>query len=199
MSTKEEEKIICPKCGKPCSWIAESEGSVFCVHYEGYEKVNGKVKKKQKKHYMGRANYVVGRPNLQLFWRIKDEIKELEFRIKLLEGEIKREKDEQKREELLREKEKLEKEKEELERRKEEIETKNIHLLPVDDKERFLKYVEESLELMQLQEDFNEKEIIKVLDIVEEFLKKNLQLVVFSTLLMGTKEKTGGKDVSPYY
>jgi len=48
----------------------------------------------------------------------------------------------------------------------------NIHLRPTSDKERFLAYIKESLELMQ-QEDFNEKKIIAVLDIVKEFLKKN--------------------------
>ena len=176
MGTKEEEKIICPKCGKPCSWTIEQDGSKFCVHYEGYEKTaDGKIRKKQKKHYMGRVNYVLGRPDLQPLGKIKDEIKELEFRIKLLEGEIKTEKDEGKREELLREKEELEKKKEELEAKEKEIQKKNIHLRPVDDKERFIEYIQESLELMELQDDFDEKKIIKVLDIVEEFLKKNLQ------------------------
>jgi len=171
MSTKEEK--ICPKCGKPCSWTVESEGSVFCVHYLGYEKVNGKVKKKIKKHYMGRVSYVLGRPGLQPLLRVKDELKDLEFRLKLLEGEIAREKDELRKEELVREKEKLEREKEDLERRVKEIETKNIHLLPVDDKERFLKYIKESLELMQLQDDFDEEKIMKVLATIGDFLKKN--------------------------
>jgi len=173
MSTKEEE-IVCPKCGKPCSWIIEQDGSKFCVHYEGYEKTaDGKIRKKQKKHYMGRVQYVLGRPNLQPLGKIKDELKDLEYRLKLLRGEIEREKDEKKKEELLREKEELEKKKKELEAKQKEIETKNIHLRPIDDKERFLKYIKESLELMQLQDDFDEKKIMQVLDTVEDFLKKN--------------------------
>nr|WP_011264480.1 hypothetical protein [Sulfolobus neozealandicus]CAH89326.1 hypothetical protein [Sulfolobus neozealandicus] len=183
MSTKKEEKIICPKCGQPCSWTVESEGSVFCVHYLGYEKTSdGKIKKKIKKHYMGRVQYVLGRPGLQPLLRVKDELKHIEERIKIIEEEIAKEKDEQKKEELLRKREELEKEKEGLERRVKEIETKNIHLLPADDKERFLKYIKESLELMQLQDDFDERKIMKVLDIIESFLKDNKEILSEKTL-----------------
>jgi len=35
------------------------------VHYFGYEKVGGKIKKKVKKHYMGRAQDVRGHPGEQ--------------------------------------------------------------------------------------------------------------------------------------
>jgi len=48
---------VCPRCGKPYSSIKEvSKGGrvyLYAVHYEGYEKVNGKKKIKYRYCYLG--------------------------------------------------------------------------------------------------------------------------------------------------
>jgi len=48
---------ICPRCGEPYSFIKEvSKGGrvyLYAVHYEGYEKVNGKKKIKYRYCYLG--------------------------------------------------------------------------------------------------------------------------------------------------
>ena len=48
----------------------------------------------------------------------------------------------------------------------------NIKLRPFTDKNRFIKYIEESLELMRKQDDFSDEKIIKVLDKIEKWLGK---------------------------
>ena len=48
----------------------------------------------------------------------------------------------------------------------------NIKLRPFTDKNRFIKYIEESLELMRKQNDFNDEKIIEVLDKIEKWLGK---------------------------
>jgi len=48
---------ICPRCGEPYSYIKEKRVGnkvyVYAVHYLGYEKVGGKVRKKTKECYLG--------------------------------------------------------------------------------------------------------------------------------------------------
>jgi len=55
MSAKDER--VCPRCGKPYSYIKEvNRGGriyLYAVHYEGYEKENGKIKLKRKYCYLG--------------------------------------------------------------------------------------------------------------------------------------------------
>ena len=160
-----EQKTVCPKCGEVCSWVSEENGSLWCYHYLGYEKdENGKIRKKVKKHYLGRVQYLRGRPGEQTLSQIEFEIREIEE-----EMQKANEKEKKKLEEELK---KLEELKQKL---KERAEKANIHLRPVSDPDRFIEYIKESLELMQLQPGFDDKKIIEVLQIIEEFLKNNLQ------------------------
>jgi len=56
-----EEKKLCPRCGKPYSYIESytkgSQKYYVAVHYEGYQKVEGKVKKRVRKCYLGPQTY----------------------------------------------------------------------------------------------------------------------------------------------
>jgi len=170
---KSGQKVICPKCNNPCSWVSEEGGSVWCYHYFGYEKgEDGKIRKKIKKHYLGREFYVRGRPGEQTLSYIEFEIKEIEERLKAA-------KDEKEKKKLEEEKKRLEELKQKLQERAEKA---NIHLRPVSDKDRFLKYIEESLQLMSQQKDFNEDKILQVLDLVFKFLKENKQILSEKTL-----------------
>jgi hypothetical protein len=58
---KAEEKKLCPRCGQPYSYVDSYRrgGQVYyvAVHYEGYEKVEGKVKKRVRKCYLGPQVY----------------------------------------------------------------------------------------------------------------------------------------------
>ncbi len=55
LSSKEGK--VCPGCGLPYSYIKEKRVGnkiyVYAVHYLGYEKVGGKVRKKTKECYLG--------------------------------------------------------------------------------------------------------------------------------------------------
>ena len=48
---------ICPRCGRPYSYIKRKRVGdkvyLYAVHYLGYEKVGGKIKKKTKECYLG--------------------------------------------------------------------------------------------------------------------------------------------------
>ena len=61
-SAGKKEKMICPRCGRPIDWIekANRNGRVYyyAVHYLGSTSVNGKLKKKVKKCYLGPEEYV---------------------------------------------------------------------------------------------------------------------------------------------
>jgi len=56
-----EEKKLCPRCNQPYSYIESytkgSQKYYVAVHYEGYEKVEGKVKKRVRKCYLGPQTY----------------------------------------------------------------------------------------------------------------------------------------------
>jgi hypothetical protein len=58
---KAEEKKLCPRCNQPYSYIESytkgSQKYYVAVHYEGYEKVEGKVKKRVRKCYLGPQTY----------------------------------------------------------------------------------------------------------------------------------------------
>jgi len=164
--SNQEQKPICPKDGLECSWVSEENGSIWCYHYEGYEKTpEGKIRKKVKKHYLGRAQYVRGHPGEQTLSQIEFELKEIEEKLQKAKSE--------------KERKKLEMQKQKLEELKQQIlersDKSNIHLRPISDENRFIEYIKESLELMQLQPGFDDKKIIEVLKAIEEFLKKNLQ------------------------
>jgi hypothetical protein len=76
---KEAEKKLCPRCGQPYSYIENyrrgSQTYYVAVHYEGYEKVSGKVKKKVRKCYLGPQvyRYVEGLHELGLSGAIDKE------------------------------------------------------------------------------------------------------------------------------
>jgi len=184
METKEkdeENKLEikeCPKCGKPCSWILEKEGSIFCVHYEGYEKdpQTGKIKKKQQLHYIGRKGYITGQLNTKPFAINNARVGRIEKQIKELEKQLQQEQDESKKQELEKKIEELKMKKESLEKKREALKNEiievNIHLLSYKDKERFFKYIKESLEYLEIQPDFSDEEkIMRVLDMIEDFLE----------------------------
>ena len=52
---------ICPRCGLPYSWVERRRVPktgryyVYAVHYEGYTKVEGRIKKKKRYCYLGPA------------------------------------------------------------------------------------------------------------------------------------------------
>ena len=168
-----EEKIKCPKCGEECNWVSEEKGALWCYHYYGVEKTeDGKTKKKVKKHYIGVPEYSRGRPGEQRLHRIEDRIRELELQLERTKNENERKKLEQELDRLKKEKERL------IERMK----SVNIHLRPISDKERFVKYIKESLELMKFQDDFNEDKILQVLDLVANFLKESKGVLSEKTL-----------------
>jgi hypothetical protein len=58
---KAEEKKLCPRCGQPYSYVDSYRrgGQVYyvAVHYEGYQKVEGKVRKRVRKCYLGPQVY----------------------------------------------------------------------------------------------------------------------------------------------
>ena len=163
-----EERIICPKCGEICSWISVDNGKVICYHYNGYE--NGK--KKRKKHYLlyvgkdktekdikkmlEEKKYFWGKPAIFYIKELEAKVEELEESVKEADGEEKAELEVE-----------LSLAKDELERLREKMKYANITLRSPFNKDRFLKYIEESLELMKYQDNFDEK---KVLDLFEKFL-----------------------------
>ena len=55
------ERPVCPRCGSPISWIeTQRKGSrvyYVAVHYMGYSKVGGKVRKRVRKCYLGPELY----------------------------------------------------------------------------------------------------------------------------------------------
>jgi len=59
--SQEAEKKLCPRCGQPFSYIESytkgSQKYYVAVHYEGYQKVEGKVKKRVRKCYLGPQTY----------------------------------------------------------------------------------------------------------------------------------------------
>jgi len=60
-SQEAEEKKLCPRCGQPYSYIESytkgSQKYYVAVHYEGYQKAEGKVKKRVRKCYLGPQVY----------------------------------------------------------------------------------------------------------------------------------------------
>ena len=60
-SQDEKAERVCPRCGQPYSYIESytrgSQTYYVAVHYEGYEKVEGKVKKRVRKCYLGPQTY----------------------------------------------------------------------------------------------------------------------------------------------
>jgi hypothetical protein len=56
-----EEKKLCPRCNQPYSYIESytkgSQKYYVAVHYEGYQKAEGKVKKRVRKCYLGPQVY----------------------------------------------------------------------------------------------------------------------------------------------
>jgi uncharacterized C2H2 Zn-finger protein len=59
--SQEAEKKLCPRCGQPYSYVESytkgSQKYYVAVHYEGYQKVEGKVKKRVRKCYLGPQTY----------------------------------------------------------------------------------------------------------------------------------------------
>jgi len=55
------EKNACPRCGLPINWVeSQSKGGrvyYYAVHYQGYTRVGGKVRKIVKKCYLGPKAY----------------------------------------------------------------------------------------------------------------------------------------------
>jgi len=58
---QEKAEKVCPRCGQPFSYIESyakgSQRYYVAVHYEGYQKVEGKIKKKVRKCYLGPQVY----------------------------------------------------------------------------------------------------------------------------------------------
>ena len=143
--------IICPKCGDPCSWLNIDNGKVFCVHYYGYTVDEDGVKRKNmKKHYLLYIGKNAKEEDVEKLLREKQYFwgKPGVFSIPQLEAKVKD----------------LEKDLKEM---KEKAKYANITLRSPFDKDRFIKYIEESLELIRYQDNFD---IQKVLDVFERFL-----------------------------
>ena len=167
------ERIICPKCGNPCSWINIDNGKVLCIHYYGYiVDEDGVKRKKTKRHYLLYVGKNAKKEDVEKLLREKQyfwgkpgvfSIPQLEAKVKDLEKDLK-EADEDERKEI---EEELKEAKEELEKMKEKAKYANITLRSPYDKDRFIKYIEESLELMKYQDSFD---VQKVLDAFERFL-----------------------------
>ena len=55
------ERPICPRCGSPISWVEEQKKGdrvyYYAVHYIGYAKEGGRVKKRVRKCYLGPELY----------------------------------------------------------------------------------------------------------------------------------------------
>jgi len=54
---RKKDKPICPRCGRPIDYFDRVKRGdrvyLYAVHYEGYEKVGGKIRKRVKKCYLG--------------------------------------------------------------------------------------------------------------------------------------------------
>ena len=171
--SKQEDEIICPKCGEICNWISTEKGKKWCYHYYGLEKdENGKTRKKVKKHYLGVAEYSRGSPGEQSLNEIERKINSIKIQLSTVQNE----EEKQRLERILKD---LEKTRERMKERRNKL---NIHLRPVSDKGRFLEYIKESLELMKEQNGFNEENILQVLDVIDSFLKENKQVISEKTL-----------------
>jgi hypothetical protein len=52
---------ICPRCGQPYSYLSSCKSGsrvyYFAAHYEGYEEVDGRVRRKVRKCYLGPRTY----------------------------------------------------------------------------------------------------------------------------------------------
>ena len=59
---KNNEKIICPRCGKPCSFVIEAQGYKWCVHYYGQKQSKKGKTNNEERHSLGPVNgaYKVG-------------------------------------------------------------------------------------------------------------------------------------------
>ena len=59
----QEKGFTCPRCGQRASYLERqlkgSQTYFIAVHYEGYQKVGGKVKKKVRKCYLGPREYIL--------------------------------------------------------------------------------------------------------------------------------------------
>ena len=55
------ERSVCPRCGAPISWVeTQTKGSrvyYYAVHYMGYTKSGGRVRKRVRKCYLGPELY----------------------------------------------------------------------------------------------------------------------------------------------
>jgi len=61
-STELKKENICPRCFRNISWIERRERGgrayYYAVHYDGYSKVNGRIKRFISKCYLGAEKYV---------------------------------------------------------------------------------------------------------------------------------------------
>jgi len=102
MEEKIRELKICPKCGRPISYIEKQvkKSNVYyvAVHYLGYERTpDGRVRKKVKKCYLGPEDYkyVTRQHNFILHgWVVETREKEYLERILAKLDEIARKQDE---------------------------------------------------------------------------------------------------------
>ena len=77
---------ICPRCGKPYSYTERHKiGNriyLYAVHYERYERLNNKIKKKVRKCYLGPENgyeYAVKRLSKEGFLWLKDRQNAMDY------------------------------------------------------------------------------------------------------------------------
>ena len=55
------ERPVCPRCGSPISWVERQRKGdrvyYYAVHYLGYTKVGGRVRKRVRRCYLGPESY----------------------------------------------------------------------------------------------------------------------------------------------